>query len=97
MSRLQLVLKAGWDARSDPTDTFFDDVPPPQINDDLMVKLLQSMTLTGTPWEQFQQVIATAASMSQTAKAPKASLRNLGWESIAERFIVPKTLPDQLN
>ena len=97
MSRLQLVLKAGWDARSDPTDTFFDDVPDPYINDDLMVKLLQSMTLTGTPWEQFQQVIATAASMSQTAKAPKASLRNLGWESIAERFIVPKTLPDQLN
>ena len=42
-------------------------------------------------------MIATAASMSQTAKAPKASLRNLGWESIAERFIVPKTLPDQLN
>ena len=76
-----------------PTDTFFDDVPDPYINDDLMVKLFQSMTLTGTPWEQFQQLVATAASMSQTAKTPNASLMNLGWKSIAERFIVPKTLP----
>ena len=98
MSRLRLVLKAGWDARGDTTDGIFFDGEQPMISPDLLAKMFKDMSFTGmTPWQEFQQVVANALKMDSTARAPLESLANEGWQSIARRFLVPNTLPNQLN
>ena len=58
----------------------------------LMVKLFQSMTLTGTPWSSFNRWLQLRQACPKLQN-PKRKFDESSRESIAELLLVPKTLP----